>query len=171
MLLHHRGAVFLRNYCRLRLCQSWKSSVRPVVVLSDFLRSSEAGFGCGLWVTESWQYRTFTLWRQKAAGRLPCSQGPLSSNLPGGALEVCHAEVGGRRGSDSACERASGGRMFVCCVCVAVKQLDARVGFCCVTRLKCEHPLLVPVCFGSRPSTFCSAPPRPVHHRLEEVTR
>lgn len=35
--------------------------------------------------------------RQKAAGRPPCSQGPLSSNLPGGALEVCHAEVGGWR--------------------------------------------------------------------------
>ena len=36
---------------------------------------------------------------------------------------------------------------------------------------KCEHLLLVPVCFGSRPSTFCSAPSRPVHHRVEERTR
>lgn len=69
-------------------------------------------------------------------------------------------------------ERVFRWRMFVCRVCVLVKQQDTCVGFCCVRRPNWEHPRLVPVCIGSRPSTFCSsAPSGPVHHRLEEGIR
>ncbi|KAG7237810.1 hypothetical protein INR49_031823 [Caranx melampygus] len=78
----------------------------PNFTAADFLHFEKAvrgqsGFGAGPRVTESWQYRTFMLRRQTAASRLsePRSEGPLSSNLPGGALEVCHAEVGGWRGA------------------------------------------------------------------------
>lgn len=113
----------------------------------SFLLSSEAGPGFGLWASESWQYRTFTRRRQKAVGRLPCSPGPLSSNLPGGALEVCHAEVGGWRGSVRVFLR---GWMFVCCVCVSVKWEDTRVGFCCIRWPKCKLPFEANFAFAYR---------------------
>lgn len=67
----------------------------------DLLVLSETGLGFSLWMTVFRQYRTFTLWRQKAASTLPCSQGARLSPLIslGGALEVCHGGVGGWRGS------------------------------------------------------------------------
>lgn len=112
-------------------------------------------------VTHSWRYRIFTLWRQKAASRplgavLP---GLLSSNLPGGALEVCHAEVGGWRGS----EREQGKvcaweRERFVCVCFLVKQQGRCVWFRCP---EWENPRLDPVWVGIRPSAFWAQNHRP----------
>lgn len=104
MLLNHGVAVSPGNDCKTRLIlgQSWESSDWTVVACFDPPPLCETGFGSGLWTTASRPYRTFMLWRQKAAGGLPGLRGstPLSSNLLGGFLEVCHGEVGGWRVSE-----------------------------------------------------------------------
>lgn len=86
----------------------------------------------------------------------------LSSNLLGWALEVCHGEVGGWRGSER--EFYVGG-----CLCVVSRWNGVmRVqGSAALGGQECEHPSLVPVCIGSRPSTVCTACSIAVHHRLE----
>lgn len=152
--------------------QSSKSSVH--VHSLTFCCQVKTDFGIDLWVSESWLHRTFTLWRQKAASRPsePSSRGPLSPLISLEELWKCVMQkwVDGEAASVCVCVREFyvGG-----CLCVvsasrwnsSMRVLDSAA----LGGPKYEHPLLVPVCFGSLPSTFCSAPSRPVYHRIGEA--
>lgn len=108
----------------------------------DLLVLSEMGLGFSLWMTVFRQYRTFTLWRQKAASTLPCSQGARLSPLI--SLEehwkcVMEEWVAGEA------VRESFMWADICVLLyVSVKQCEMCAGFCCVGSPECKHALVGP---------------------------
>lgn len=112
--------------------------------------------------------------RQTAASRLSeaRSQGPLSSNLPGGALEVCHAEVGGWRDSQNArvcacvCERE--GYVGGCSCVVSASWWNSRIRVLDSAALggwNANVPYCSLLALAAVPAHFALPPHRPVQHR------
>lgn len=108
--------------------------------------------------------------RQTAASRLSeaRSQGPLSSNLPGGALEVCHAEVGGWRDSQNArvCERE--GYVGGCSCVVSASWWNSRIRVLDSAALggwNANVPHCSLLALAAVPAHFALPPHRPVQHR------